>query len=70
MQNDLVWDNMKQHWRTYPRKNKRSSFLHIAASMGGHVDEESGQEHMSGEEQERIIMTLTFLEMNLMMKNK
>ena len=52
MQNELLWDNMKEHWRTYLRKNKRSSFVHIAASMGGHVDEKSRQENISGEEEE------------------
>ena len=32
MENEPLWENVKLHWRTYLRENRRSSFVHIAAS--------------------------------------
>ena len=39
-----LWDNVKVHGRTYLRENKRSSFVHVAAAMGGDGDDEIEQE--------------------------
>ena len=53
MGNEPLWNNVKVHWRTYLRENKRSSFVHIAASMadGGNGDNEIEEEGTAGVEE-------------------
>ena len=41
---------MKDNWRTYLNKNKRGSFVHVAASMGGNNGAETEVEEVSDEE--------------------
>ena len=41
---------MKDNWRTYLNKNKRGSFVHVAASMGGHNVVDMEEEEVSDEE--------------------
>ena len=48
--NTELWDVMKDNWRTYLNKNKRGSFVHVAASMGGHNGEEMEEEEILDEE--------------------
>ena len=48
--NTELWDVMKDNWRTYLNKNKRGSFVHVAASMGGHNGEEMEEEEKLDEE--------------------
>jgi hypothetical protein len=48
--NTELWDVMKDNWRTYLKKNKRGSFVHVAASMGGHNGEEMEEEEILDEE--------------------
>ena len=39
MGNAPLWENVKVHWKTYLRENKRSSFVHAAAAMGEDGDD-------------------------------
>jgi len=51
MGNEPLWKNVKVHWRTYFRENKRSSFVHIVASMGRNGEDEIDQEDTAGLEE-------------------
>ena len=50
MGNVPLWENVKVHWKTYLRENKRSSFVHAAAAMGGDGDDETEEEGTAGVE--------------------
>ena len=50
MVNGPLWENVKVHWRTYLKENKRSSFVHVASAMGGDGDDEIEQEGIAGVE--------------------
>ena len=41
---------MKAHWKTYFRENKRSSFVHAAAAMGGDGDDGIEEQGTAGVE--------------------
>ena len=51
MENGPLWENVKVHWVTYLRENKRSSFVHVAAAMRGDRDDEIEQEGTAGVEE-------------------
>ena len=48
--NTELWDVTKDNWRAYLNKNKRGSFVHVVASMGGHNGEEMEEEEILDEE--------------------
>ena len=48
MANGPLWENVKVHWRTYLRENKRSPFVHAAAAMGGDGDDKIEHEGTAG----------------------
>jgi len=48
--NKELWEVMKENWRTYLNINKRGSFVHVAANMGGHNVAEMEEEEASDEE--------------------
>ena len=49
--NGPLWENVKVHWMTYLRENKRNSFVHVAVSMGRNEIDELGQEGTAGVEE-------------------
>ena len=49
-ENKELWEAMQENQRIYLNKNKRGSFLHVAATMGGHNGAEMEEEEMSDEE--------------------
>jgi len=48
--NTGLWEVMKDNWRPYLNKNKRGSFVHVAATMGGHHGAEMEEEEILDEE--------------------
>ena len=48
--NKELCEVMKENWRTFLNKNKRGSFVHVAATMGGHNGAEMEEEEVSDEE--------------------
>ena len=50
MANVPLWEHVKVHWKTYLRENKRSSFVHAAAAMGGDGDDQIEEEGTAGVE--------------------
>ena len=50
MGNGPLWENVKVHWKTYLRENKRSSFVHAAAAMGGDGDDGIEEQGTAGVE--------------------
>ena len=48
--NKELWEVMKDNWRTCLNKNKRGSFVHVAATMDGHNGAEVEVEEVSDEE--------------------
>jgi len=54
MANEPLWENVKVHWKTYLRENRRSSFVHAAAAMGEGEDGDDGIEEQGTAGDERI----------------
>ena len=50
MGNGPLWENVKVHWKTYLRENKRSSFVHSAAAMGEDGDDGIEEQGTAGVE--------------------
>ena len=50
MGNKPLWENVKVHWKTYLRENKRSSFVHSAAAMGEDGDDGIEEQGTAGVE--------------------
>ena len=50
MANGPLWENVKVHWKTYLRENRRSSFVHAAAAMGGDGDDGIEEQGTAGDE--------------------
>ena len=50
MANVPLWENVKEHWKTYLRENKRSSFVHAAAAMGEDGDDGIEEQGTAGVE--------------------
>jgi len=48
--NKKLWEVMRDNWRMYLNKNKRGSFMYVAASMGGHNGAKMEDEDMFDEE--------------------
>jgi len=48
--NKELWEVMRDNWRMYLNKNRRGSFMHVAASMGGHNGAEMEEDDMLDEE--------------------
>ena len=49
---------IKDNLRAYLDKNKRGSFVHVAASMGGHNGEEMEEDEMLDEEDMNQLHTI------------
>ena len=56
--NEDFWEAMKDNWRKYLNKNKRGSFVHVAATMGGHNGAEMEEEEVSDKEDINLAHTI------------
>ena len=59
--NKEFWEVMRDNWRIYLNKKKRGSFVHVAASMGGHNGAGWKRRKCLMRRESTIPMPLTFL---------